>query len=111
MCAPPAFRDHRGRQRRSTDREERDVSSSEQNIETVKGLYEAFGRGDVAAILDRVTDDVDWATDAAIPSAPWYGARHGKAEVPSFFAGIAQTGPVTQFELVSIAGNDDGDVH
>ena len=82
-----------------------------ENIETVKTLYDAFGRGDVAAILERLTDDVDWATDAAIPSAPWYGERHGKAEVPSFFEGIAKTGPVTEFTLVSIAGNDEGDVH
>ena len=62
---------------------------AEQNIETVKALYEAFGRGDVDAILERVTDDVDWSTDAAIESAPWYGPKHGKAEVPSFFEGIA----------------------
>jgi uncharacterized protein len=81
-----------------------------ENIETVKGLYGAFGRGDVPAILDCLTEDVDWSTDAAIASAPWYGARRGKAEVPSFFEGIARTGPVTEFELVSIAGNDDGDV-
>ena len=30
-----------------------------QNIQTAKQMYEAFGRGDVQAILDRVTDDVD----------------------------------------------------
>lgn len=44
---------------------------AEQSIETVKAMYEAFGRGDVEAILERVTDDVDWSTDAAIESAPW----------------------------------------
>jgi uncharacterized protein len=81
------------------------------NIETVKDLYAAFGRGDVTAILERVTDDVDWATDAAIESAPWYGPKQGKAGVTSFFEGIASTGPVTEFALISIAGNDDGDVH
>ena len=52
--------------------------SAEQNIQTTKELYEAFGRGDAEAILDRVTNDVDWSTDAAITSAPWYGPRHGK---------------------------------
>ena len=52
--------------------------STEQNIETARQMYEAFGRGDVQAILDLVTDDVDWSTDAAIPSAPWYGPRHGQ---------------------------------
>ena len=84
---------------------------AEQNVATVKTMYEAFGRGDVEAILACVTDDVDWATDAAIPSAPWYGPKRGKAELPSFFEGIAKTGPVTEFTPVSFASNDDGDVH
>jgi ketosteroid isomerase-like protein len=84
--------------------------SAEQNIETVKAIYEAFGRGDVDAILERCTDDVDWASDAAIEVAPWHGVKHGKAELPSFFAGIGQTGPVTEFTPLSFAGNDDGDV-
>jgi len=83
----------------------------EKNIGTVKTLYEAFGRGDVNATLERLTDDVDWSTDAAIESAPWYGARRGKVEVSGFFAGIAGTGPVSEFTLLSIAANDDGDVH
>ena len=42
--------------------------------------------------------------------APWHGVKHGKAEVPSFFAGIQQAGPVTEFTPLSFAGNDDGDV-
>jgi ketosteroid isomerase-like protein len=84
--------------------------STEQNIETTRQLYEAFGRGDVQAILDRVTDDVDWSTDAAIPSAPWYGPRRGKAELAGFFEAIGKTGPVTEFTPLAYAGNDDGDV-
>ena len=66
--------------------------STEQNIETARQLYQAFGSGDVQTILDRVTDDVDWSTDAAILSAPWYGPRHGKDEVVSFFEAIGKTG-------------------
>ena len=65
--------------------------SAGQDIETARQMYEAFGRGDVRAILDRVTDDVDWSTDAAIESAPWYGPRHGKDEVVSF-DGAGKTG-------------------
>ena len=84
---------------------------AEQNIETIKAMYDEFGRGDVQAIIERVTDDVDWSTDAAIESAPWYGAKRGKDELPSFFEGIEQTGPVTEFTPLSFAANDDGDVH
>jgi ketosteroid isomerase-like protein len=89
--------------------EERLVSA-EQNIATVKAIYDAFGRGDVEAILEQCTDDVDWATDSALEVAPWHGAKHGKAEVPSFFAAIAETGPVTEFTPLSFTSNDDGDV-
>ena len=33
--------------------------SAERNIGTIKAIYDAFGRGDVDAILERCTDDVD----------------------------------------------------
>ena len=76
--------------------------SAEQNIETARQMYQAFGRGDVRAILDRVTGDVDWSTDAAIVSAPWYGPRHGKDGVVSFFEAIGTTGPVTEFTPLAL---------
>jgi ketosteroid isomerase-like protein len=81
--------------------------SAEQNIATVKDIYEAFGRGDVEAILEQCTDDVDWGVDSAVEIAPWHGVKRGKAEVPRFFAGIAQAGPVTEFTPLGFAGNDD----
>ncbi len=84
--------------------------NAEQNVGSIKQMYEAFGRGDLETILALVTDDVDWSTDAAIESAPWYGPRQGKDGVRSFFEGIAQTGPVTEFTPLSYASNDDGDV-
>lgn len=84
--------------------------SAEQNIETIKAAYEAFGRGDVDAIVEQFTDDVDWATDSALEVAPWDGVKHGKAEVPSFFMAIGETGPVTEFTPLSFASSDDGDV-
>ena len=80
------------------------------NLDTIKDMYDAFGRGDVEAILAVVTDDVDWATDAASPSAPWYGPRHGKDGVRGFFAGVGQAGPVTDFTPLAFGTNDDGDV-
>ena len=39
--------------------------SAEQNIRMARQMYEAFGRGDVQAILGQVTDYIDWSTDAA----------------------------------------------
>jgi uncharacterized protein len=84
--------------------------TAEQNIDTVKGMYEALARGDIDTILAALTDDVDWATDAASLAAPWYGPRRGKDAVRRFFDSIAQTGPITEFTPVSYASNGDGDV-
>jgi len=76
------------------------------NIKTIEGVYEAFGRGDVAAILDAVTDDVDWAAEAASSAAPWYGVRHGKDAVAAFFSEFGSTMEVEEFTPVSFAAND-----
>jgi ketosteroid isomerase-like protein len=78
---------------------------SDHKIQVVQDVYGAFGRGDVAAILDVLTDDVDWSSEA-VPVAPWHGACHGKAEVPRFFAELAAAVEVTEFVPLSFASND-----
>ena len=57
--------------------------SADANIKTIAELYQAFGRGDVAAILDAVTDDVDWAAEAASPTAPGTACAGARARYPS----------------------------
>jgi ketosteroid isomerase-like protein len=84
--------------------------SQEQNITVVKEIYDAVARGDVDAILDRVTDDVDWAAEAAGNAAPWYGQRTGKDGAASFFGDLAQSIEITEFAPHSFAAGDD-DVH
>ena len=84
--------------------------SADDNIKTITHIYEAFGRGDVAAILDGVTDDVDWAAEAASSVAPWYGERHGKDAVAGFFAAFGGAMEVEEFTPVSMAASDT-DVH
>jgi len=76
------------------------------NIKTIEQVYEAFGRGDVAAILDAVTDDVDWAAEAASSAAPWYGVRHGKDAVAAFFSDFGSAMDVEEFTPVSFAASD-----
>jgi ketosteroid isomerase-like protein len=81
--------------------------SHEQNITTVKEIYDAVGRGDIDAILDRVTDDVDGAAEAASSVAPWYGQRTGKDGAASFFGDLASSIEITQFTPHSYAAGDD----
>ena len=80
--------------------------SADANIKTITQVYEAFGRGDVAAILDAVADDVDWAAEAASSAAPWYGVRHGRDAVAAFFSDFGSTMEVEEFTPVSFAAND-----
>lgn len=79
---------------------------SDPKIETIEKLYAAFGRGDVDAILEELTDDVDWASEAGSSVAPWHGRRTGKAEVAQFFAALAEATQVTAFAPVSFAANN-----
>ena len=75
-------------------------------IEAVQRLYEAYGRGDVEAVLAEVADDVDWAAEAASTSVPWYGPYQGKGEVPRFFEAIGANIEVTEFTPLSFTSND-----
>jgi len=76
------------------------------NIKIVQMVYEAFGRGDVDAILAVLTDDVDWASEAESKVAPWHGVHKGKGEVPKFFAVLAENVEVTDFTPLTFAAND-----
>lgn len=57
--------------------------------ETVQEIYEAFGRGDVPAILDRLDDAVEWEYGTQPGEVPWLQPRHGKAGAAEFFASLA----------------------
>jgi ketosteroid isomerase-like protein len=83
---------------------------ADENTKTIQRVYEAFGRGDIQTVLDAVTDDVDWASEASSTGAPWYGIRHGKADVASFFEAFGSTMEVQEFNPYAFAANDS-EVH
>ena len=59
------------------------------HIATVQEIYEAFGRGDVAAVLDRLAEDVDWeagGSSAHDEGVPWLLRRRGRDGAAEFFA-------------------------
>ena len=81
--------------------------SQQNNTQVVKDIYDAVGRGDLDAILERVTDDVDWAADAAGTAAPWHGPRTGKQGVASFFEAINTSIEISEFTPHSYTAGDD----
>ena len=78
------------------------------NAATVTELYDAFGRGDVPALLARLADDVaweewgdNWAQRAGLPTMT---RRTGPAEVAGFFA-IVGTWTLHEFTVLDVIGD------
>ena len=86
------------------------AAMSDQNIKTVQGIYEAFGRGRC-----RAHPRAGHRRRGLGLGGPWRGrpvARdpQGSAEVPQFFQELAAHIEVTEFMPLSFASNEDGDV-
>ena len=66
------------------------MSTEQQNKAVVGGIYAAFGRGDLPAVLQALADDVLWEHPRP-REIPWGGRRQGKEQVAAFFAALADT--------------------
>jgi ketosteroid isomerase-like protein len=67
------------------------------NVEVVQETYEAVGRGDIPALLDLLTDDVEWTLQG--PSAiPFAGTRRGREGAAEFFSLVGENLEFEQFE-------------
>lgn len=59
------------------------------NTATVQKIYEAFGRGDIPAILDTFADDIEWEYGIDPNEVPWLQPRRGKENVKEFFDSLS----------------------
>ena len=73
------------------------------NIEIVEQIYGAFGRGDVAAILERIDAEVDWEVGMVDGGVPWLRPGKGRAAVGAFFEALGGL-EFTKFEVVTVVG-------
>jgi ketosteroid isomerase-like protein len=70
---------------------------SEQSIEFVKGVYGAFARGDVPAVLGAFADDIEWCEAEGMPYGGLYHGGEAVAQkvfgaiVPEEFMGSGGT--------------------
>ncbi len=82
------------------------VDVAEQNVNVVQRTYEAVGRGDIPALLDLLTEDVEWTFQG--PSViPFAGTRRGREEVAEFFSLVGGTLEFEQFEPREFVGQGD----
>ena len=77
---------------------------------TVTAIYEAFGRGDIPAVLSHLSEDVTWDVTEepwtpAAAGVPWLVPRRGHAEVAEFFA-IVGAWDYERFEVLDLLVSD-----
>ena len=68
------------------------------NADVVRGIYDAFGRGDVAAILATLADDVEWEYGVNSTTVPWLQPRRGRDAVPGFIETLLSAIEIHRFE-------------
>ena len=71
--------------------------SEQENIKLVQGIYSAFLRGDIPAVLSVMSEDIDFYEpgDGAYPTS---GRRKGLAEMKEFFRILDESTKFETFE-------------
>jgi ketosteroid isomerase-like protein len=75
------------------------------NAAVVQSAYDAFGRGDIGAVLGLLDEAVDWSSPRTLPQG---GQFHGKGGVGEFFQAVGGAWSALTLEVESVieAGND-----
>ena len=60
------------------------------NLKTIQEIYEAFGRGDIPAIMSKLSDRVEWEYGAESTNVPWLQRRQGLEGAAGFFASLEE---------------------
>jgi ketosteroid isomerase-like protein len=80
--------------------------SEQQNLATIRDMYDAFGRGDLDGVLAALDPEVSWRTPGA-PDLPTAGLRHGIPAVRDFFGLLLNTFDIAEFNPTDfLAGGD-----
>jgi ketosteroid isomerase-like protein len=76
------------------------------NVGVVQQAYEAFVREDISAVLESLTDDVEWTMQG--PSViPFSGTFRGREGIAEFFGLLDETMEIEQFETRKFVGQGD----
>ncbi len=71
--------------------------SAEENKRTVQAIFEAFGRGDIPAVLGHVSEDVTWSAPGP-EVVSYFGDRRGHAGATEFFQNLVGNVDFEHFE-------------
>jgi ketosteroid isomerase-like protein len=81
--------------------------SADENTRLAQSGYEAFGRGDLAALAELMADDIEWVHPGDPGENPNGGTFKGKEAVLGWFGGLASTVDFTTFEPREFIAQDD----
>ena len=84
--------------------------------QTIEGMFAAFTRGDMAAVLDCYADDVDYGSSrlatglsinyAQAAGVPWLQRRQGKAAVAQHLGAVGEL-EITDFAILGFLSGDN----
>jgi ketosteroid isomerase-like protein len=82
---------------------------SNENLETVKRCYEAFGRGDLPFIMGCLSDELTRFGFETSPNSkvPWYLPLTRKSDVPRYFEALNAAVEHTRVEPLAFAAGGD----
>lgn len=80
--------------------------SEQENVRIIQGIYEAFGRGDVAHIQGALADRFEWHHRGA-PAVPWGTSRTSKEDVGSFVGELNQAVEILGLEVQRFVAQGD----
>lgn len=76
------------------------------NVQIVQQIYAAFGKREVQTLLTFLSDEIDWQL-LGPPKIAHAGPHRGRDQVRRFFATVAETLEITQFEPREFITQDD----
>ncbi len=71
--------------------------NEQENIKVVQQAYSNFKNGDIAALLNLLSEDIQWQIPD-IENVPFAGKRQGRKEVAGFFSSLAEVQEAINFE-------------
>lgn len=74
------------------------LTAQSANMKTAMDGYARFGQGDVAGILNSMSDEIVWVHAGNPAIVPFAGTFAGKAETGRFFQVVGQSTTITVFQ-------------
>ncbi len=77
---------------------------SDDNVQLIQGAYEAFGRGDIPAVLAILDENIVWHTPEVLPQ---HASVNGRDDVLGFFQKLGSIWQDFNLEIRDFCASDD----